>query len=155
VPAWLAVVLAVFAGTGWLYVLRDSSALAIGPRIVGALPLQQLAGNDGQPLAALVVAWLPAGALAGAALARWTRVSRAGIALGVAAVAMVLLFAAGAASDAAAISEPVFTHLGAQLGRTGTWTAIGLMALGSLLGASTRGARARGAGGRRPRPGGP
>jgi hypothetical protein len=42
--------IAVIAGVGWLYLLRDAGLLGVGPRVRDALPLQQLAGDDGQPL---------------------------------------------------------------------------------------------------------
>lgn len=125
--------MAVVAGTGWLYLLRGVGPVAFGPDVAGALPLQQLAGDAAQPLAVLVLAWVPAGALAGAALARWTRLSRPARALAVSVVAAVMLFAAGAFSDAVAVSEPVVDELGPQAHRAGTWVAVALMALGSLL----------------------
>ena len=41
-----AMLVAVAAGTGWLYLLRELHVLTLGPRLGGALPLQQLAGGD-------------------------------------------------------------------------------------------------------------
>jgi hypothetical protein len=58
----------ILVGTGWLYLLRGLHWLGFGPRIGAALPLLQLAGFDGQPLARVVVAWLLAGALTGGVL---------------------------------------------------------------------------------------
>ncbi len=128
----LAVVASIVAATGWLYLLRDVGALALGPHIAGALPLQQLAGSDDQPLARQACAWLPAGALAGAALAGTTRLGLAGRAVAIALGCWSLLIVSGAVADAAAISDTVFSHLPAQLGRGGTWTAVALMVIGSL-----------------------
>jgi hypothetical protein len=66
--AVLVIVVAVVAGIGWLYALRGLGWFDAGPRIPDSLPLLQLAGFDAQPLARLLVAWLPCGALAGALL---------------------------------------------------------------------------------------
>src|SRR4051794_5622523 len=54
----VAVVGAVVAGTGWLYLLRHTSVLAVGPSFRGALPLQQLAGGSAQPLGRMAAAWI-------------------------------------------------------------------------------------------------
>lgn len=136
-------VAAVVAGLGWLYLLRGLSLAGFGPDVAGALPLQQLAGDDAQPLGLLVLAWVPSGALAGAALARWTALSRPARALGVSVVAAVMLLATGALSDALAVSEPVAGKLAPQAHRAGTWAAVGLMALGSLLARGRSRARPR------------
>jgi hypothetical protein len=131
------------AGVGWLYLLFQWGALGAGPHVTGALPLQQLAGNESQPLLRVVVAWLPAGAAAGAALAGLTRLRWLGRAAVVALVGWAVLFASGAISDAIALNERVDQHLGPQLHSTGTWTAVGLMVIGSLLTAPAAAARAR------------
>jgi hypothetical protein len=133
-------VLAVVAGVGWLYLLRGVGALDIGPNVAGALPLQQLAGGAAQPLLRLVVAWVPAGLVAGLALRSGTHLSPAGRAVLLALLAWVLLVLAGAASDAAAISASVQSHLPDQLTRAGTWVAVALMSVGVLL-AGRRSAR--------------
>jgi hypothetical protein len=80
----------------------------------------------------VAVAWLPAGLAAGILLASLTRLSRAGRAAAVAAIAWPVLFLAGAFSDAIALNERVGPHLGPQLTRAGTWVAVGLMVIGSL-----------------------
>ena len=116
--------------TGWLYLLRDAGVLDLGPDVRGALPLQQLAGSDGQPLLRLLLVWIPAGALAAAALTT-SRLRPARRVLAVAGVAAVVLFLAGAVSDAAAISDPVPSHLAAQLTRPGTLVAVALIAVGA------------------------
>jgi hypothetical protein len=142
------IVLAIFAGTGWLYLLRGLGGLAVGPHIAGALPLQQLAGDADQPLLRVVLAWLPAGIVAGVALAKLTRLgvlARTGLVFVVSAALLVL---AGATSDAVSISDPFATHLGPQAGRTGTWVAVALMVIGSLLVAAPRAEREERASGR-------
>jgi hypothetical protein len=139
------VILAVLGATGWLYLLRDVGALDAGPRVSGALPLQQLAGEDAQPLLRVVLAWLPAGVVAGLGLARLTYlgvVARAGV---VALTAGLLLVGAGAAEDAAAISDPVPSHLLAQLQRPGNWAAFVLLVTGSFLAGPRRPPPRRGA----------
>lgn len=142
--AWAAVPASIVAAVGWLYVLLDAPAVAVGPRVAGALPLQQLAGNAAQPLLALAIVWIPAGAVAALALAAGTGLGRGRRAVACAVVGWVTLVLVGAVSDAAAISESVASHLPAQLSRAGTWVAVLLMAAGALLvGAAPRRGRAR------------
>jgi hypothetical protein len=83
------------AGDGWLYLLRSLNWLGFGPRVGDALPLLQLAGFDGQPLARIVVAWLLAGALTGGILVELSPQRRFLVA-GILGLALVL-FAAQAA----------------------------------------------------------
>jgi len=129
----------VAAAVGWLYLLRGVAALDIGPSVSGALPLEQLAGGDDQPLARLVAVWLPCGWLAGEGLVGLGVAAggRVGRALRVGLVALVVLVVAGAVSDAAAISDPIASHLSAQAGRAGSWVAVAITAAGAL-GASGR-----------------
>jgi hypothetical protein len=134
----------VLAATGWLYLLRDVGGLAAGPRIAGALPLQQLAGGDAQPLSRVVLAWLPAGMVAGLLVAWLTHLRAASRALLVAVVAAALLVGAGAAQDAIAISDPVGPHISPQLHRAGNWAAVVLLVIGSLLAGVRRPSRRRG-----------
>lgn len=121
------------AAIGVLYLLRRVDLLAIGPNIRGALPLQQLAGGEAQPLLRMAIAWLPAGFVAGLALASLTGLRRWARTASLAAVAALVLLLAGAAADAIAITDPLGPHLLPQLARVGTWTAVVLFALGSLL----------------------
>lgn len=87
----------VLAGTGWLYMLRGLGWLGFGPRIGDALPLLQLAGFDGQPLARVLVAWALTGGLAGLALSRTNPRWRA---VGAFAASLVLLLVLSQASYA-------------------------------------------------------
>ena len=128
--ACLAVVLAVLAGTGWLYLLRHDHALAVGPRLRGALPLQQLAGDDAQPLGRMIVAWLPAGLALGLSLAFLTRLTRFGRAASAALGGILLLPAASAFSDAIAQNDPLRAHLRGGLTSPGVWLAITLLIVG-------------------------
>jgi len=127
----LAVVVVVVAATGWLYTIRNLGLLAAGPHVAGALPLQQLASTDDQPLLRLVVVWVPAGAVAAVLLSRWAQLSWPAVTAIIAAVAFALLVLAGAVSDAIAVSEPLRGHLGPQLTRAGTLVALGLMLAGA------------------------
>ena len=99
--------LAVCAGMGWLYLLREAGALDAGPRLSGALPLEQLARGDDQPLLRVAAAWVPAGLAAGLALAWATGWGRGRRALAVGLLGFVVLFATGAVSDAVAVNETV------------------------------------------------
>jgi hypothetical protein len=119
---------ALIAGVGALYLMRGISLLAIGPDVRGALPLQQLAGGEAQPLFRMVLAWVPAGFVAGLAFAALTGLSPFARTASLAA-----LLLAGAAADAIAITDPLGPHLLPQLARVGTWTAVALFAVGSLF----------------------
>jgi hypothetical protein len=143
---WLLAIVAVCAGVGWLYLLRGTGALAAGPAMHGALPLQELAGQGAQPLLRMAAAWLPSGFAAALALGSCTRMRAAAIALGAGLLSFALLFPATATSEAVEYNERLSAHLVPALQRTGLWTAVALVVIGSLPGAAA-GARAR----RRPR----
>ena len=145
VAACLCVVVAVVAGTGWLYLLREFHGLAAGPRFDGALPLQQLARGDAQPLLRMIVAWLPAGLALGASLGLLTRLPRLIRAAVTAFGSAVLLLLASAVSDAIAENDSVSTHVSNAFSRDGVWLAVGLVACGVLI-APPWSARDRGAG---------
>jgi hypothetical protein len=138
VTAAVAVVMAIAAGVGWLYALRATRALDAGPSFTDALPLQRLAGQGAQPLLRLAVAWLPAGLVAGLALAALTGLRRAARTAAAAAIAFVVLFAAGAGSDSVTASDPLQPHVAPQLDRPALWAAVVLVALGALLAPSRR-----------------
>jgi hypothetical protein len=126
-----ATLVAVLAGFGWLYVLHRSGELAAGPDVREALPLQRLAGGAAQPLSRVVLAWLPAGLVAGVALkatgmGRWR-------ALAVFAAAAVVLIALGASADAVTASERFLPHVAPQLTRTAIWVAAGLAGAGAAI----------------------
>jgi hypothetical protein len=124
---------ALIAGVGALYLMRGISLLAIGPDVRGALPLQQLAGGEAQPLFRMVLAWVPAGFVAGLAFAALTGLSPFARTASLAALGAFVLLLAGAAADAIAITDPLGPHLLPQLARVGTWTAVALFAVGSLF----------------------
>jgi hypothetical protein len=131
--AALVLVLAVAAGLGWLYLLRDAHVVHVGPRVTGALPLQRLAGQDRQPLLRVLLAWTPDAAGAAAALAAGTRLGRVARALVAGAGSFTLLFVTGAASDAVTASDPIGPHVAPQLGHAATWIAAVLFAAGALI----------------------
>lgn len=93
----LVLMVSLLAGYGWLYALRGLHWFGAGPAAGDALPLLQLAGFDGQPVVRIVVAWLPAGLIAGVALLG-VRPRRRVVLLGPA--ALVLLLAASQAAYA-------------------------------------------------------
>jgi hypothetical protein len=130
---WLVALGALFAGVGVLYLIHQEAAFAIGPDVQGALPLEQLAGQDAQPLMHLAIAWVPAGFVAGLALAVLTRLGSVARTVSLAALAWAVLFIAGALSDAIAVNDPLSPHLGPQLTRPGTLVAVALFAAGSWL----------------------
>jgi hypothetical protein len=145
----------VVAGMGWLYLLRHAGVLDAGPSVSGALPLQQLAGDDAQPLLRMAVAWLPLGAVAGAGLSAAGVSGRGRRVAWVGGVTAVVLIVTGAISDAAAISGAVGSHLGPQFGRAGTSVTTALMIIGSLLVGGVRGGAAGARRERRPAASGP
>jgi hypothetical protein len=125
--------LAVCAGMGWLYLLRGAGALDAGPRLSGALPLEQLARGDDQPLLRVALAWVPAGVAAGAALAWATGWGRLGRTVAVGVLGFVALFVTGAVSDAVAVNETVVSKLGDQFSHGGIWIEVACLVIGSLL----------------------
>jgi hypothetical protein len=128
----LVALLATLAAIGWLYLLRHTGALDAGPRLHEALPLQRLAGGDAQPLLRMIVAWLPAGLVAGFGLRAVTRLGRGWRAIAVGVTGWAVLFLVGAASDSVTASEKLAPHLAPQFGRGSIWLAAVLMALGAL-----------------------
>ena len=82
--------LSVLVGAGVLYGLKELGWLAAGPRISDALPLLQLAGFDGQPLARVAIAFAAAGALFGGVLIHTPPLRRAAVA-GVAGLVVLML----------------------------------------------------------------
>ena len=127
------VIAAVAAGIGWLYALRHVALLRMGPRLTDALPLQRLAGGAAQPLGRVVAAWLPAGLVAGVGIGLVSRLRRPARALAVFVLALALVLAVSAASDALTHNEPIRQHLHEQPHRAAAWLAAGLMALGAVL----------------------
>jgi hypothetical protein len=127
--AVFACVVACFAAVGWLYLLRDTTALRSGPPISGALPLQRLAHQDTQPLLRFLLAWAPAGLAAGLALTWVGRLPAAARAAVAGATAFAVLFATGALADAVTANESVSPHLGSQFGHLAPWLAAAVMAI--------------------------
>jgi hypothetical protein len=127
------VLLAVCAGMGWLYLLRGAGALDAGPRLSRALPLEQLARGDDQPLLRVALAWVPAGVAAGVALAWATGWGRLGRTIAVGVLGFVALFVTGAVSDAVAVNETVLSKLGDQFSHGGIWIEVACLVIGSLL----------------------
>ena len=125
-----AILFAGVAAVGWLYLLRHVGALDIGPRLRGALPLEQLAGSDSQPFLRMAAAWLPAGAVIGVALAGRSAFARSATA---AAVTCAILLLSGAASDAVANATPVLSRLLPQLALPALWAAVALAAAAAAL----------------------
>src|SRR5262249_34138975 len=104
--AGLVALAAVSAGIGVLYLIPGGTPRAVGPQISGALPLQQPAGGEGQPLLRLVVAWVPAGFVAALALTSLTGLGPRARVAALTLLAAIQLLLAGAAADAIAITDP-------------------------------------------------
>lgn len=126
-------VAAVAAGTGWLYLIRDATALDAGSGLTGALPLQRLAGQDTQPLLRVLVAWLPAAAGAAFALAAATRLRRPTRALVAGVGSFAALFALGALADSITASDPVSLHVSSQFGKGADWVVAALFVAAGLI----------------------
>jgi hypothetical protein len=134
VVRWLAVLLALCGGVGWLYLIRSSGALDAGPQLRGALPLEELAHQGAQPLARMAVAWLPAGFVAGLALSLGARRVRPWLTvLGPTLLGFVLLFSTTAGSEAVSRNQRLTAHLVPTLKRSGLWVALAFIAIGALL----------------------
>ena len=130
IAAIASLLLSVIVGAGLLYGLRGLGWLTAGPGIRDALPLLQLPGFDGQPLARVLVAFLVAGAVFGAALIRTAPTRRAAVA-GVAGLLLLLV-----ASDAAfAVTHnlrlgPILPHRAPTLG---CWLEASALAIGAAI----------------------
>ena len=79
-----AVLLVTTMATGWLYLLRPHIAAWPGPRVADALPLDELPGTDGVPLAGYLAAFALAAVMLGL-VARAARLNRLTAALSLAA----------------------------------------------------------------------
>lgn len=129
----LIVFAAVAAGIGWLYVLRHAAVLRVGPRFADALPLQRLAGGAAQPLGRLVVAWVPAGIVAGLGIGLVSGLHRAARGVVVFVLALALVLGATLMSDSLTHNESIRSQIHNEPHRAAAWVAAGLMALGALL----------------------
>ena len=132
------VIVAVAAGVGWLYLLRGTGALAAGPRLHEALPLERLANHDAQPMLRLAAAWVPAGVCCGIALGAATRLRAVGRALVAGVGGFVVIVISAASSDAITESQKVTQHLSIQPHRLATWIAAAFLALGAFIAAAPR-----------------
>lgn len=141
----LVALLAVVGATGVLYLLREARIVGVGPEVHGALPLQQLAGGEAQPLGRMILAWVPAGLVGGLALSGIAGVRRLPGLACLLVLVIAVLVAAGAAADAIAVSDPVAPHLGPRLGSAATWVATLGFLTGSLAGWPPRRRRSPGA----------
>jgi hypothetical protein len=127
-------VIAAVAGVGLLYLLRNAGIASAGPKPAGALPLEQLDQADAQPLLRMALAWLPAGLAAGAVIAAFTRMSRAGALAVFALVAGFVLVASAGVSDSVTNNESLTQHLATPLGVAGTWVSLALLVIGAVVG---------------------
>ena len=144
VPAALAVVV---GATGIVYLEREAHLLGLGPAVRGALPLQQLAGGEAQPLLRVAAAFGAVGLAAALILRRLGRASRAASISVPALGALVALWAVGAESDVVASTRRFVPQLGVWAGRPGVWAGAACVALGAALATALprRGAAAVGA----------
>jgi hypothetical protein len=129
-----AAVVAVVTGFGWLYLLRDAGVLSLPPRVPRALALQQLAGDDAQPLARMALAWIASGLLIGALLPRASHLGRTARTLAFTISSAVVLFLVSAATDALTNNQALSNHLLPVLGQTASWVALALLVIGFELG---------------------
>jgi enterochelin esterase-like enzyme len=114
----LVLLICTLAGLGLAYRLRELHWLAIGPRIPDALPLLQLAGFAGQPLARVAVAGLAAGAVLGLALGSVSRQRRA---MFVGVLGALLLLIGSDVSYAVARNQPLGEALLGRAPGIGPW----------------------------------
>jgi hypothetical protein len=137
------VVVALVAAVGWLYVLRGTRSFVAGPNVNDSLPLLQLAGFDAQPLLRVAVAFLPSGIVAGVALRRFGRISRAMIA---AVLGAALLLFASQVSFALARNLRLGDVVWSRGPGLGPGLEAALFGIGCLLPAQLRGAGAQASG---------
>jgi hypothetical protein len=130
----LVAVLACVAGVGLLYLLRSAGVGAAGPSFRGALPLEQLARADAQPLVRMAIAWLPVGIAAGVALEVLTRTGRVSRIAVLALVAAAVLVISAAESDRIANDDPFSAWIGNPFSAAGTWASLALLVIGAVVG---------------------
>ena len=130
VGALVLLLLTLLSGFGLLYGLRGLHWLAVGPRVGDALPLLQLAGYDGQPLARVAAAWLAAGLIFGLAL---IQVSSRRLVLTTSVVGVLLLLFASDAAYALADNLRLSHVLWVRAPAVGPWFEGLLFAVGSTL----------------------
>jgi enterochelin esterase-like enzyme len=118
------------AGLGLLYALRGLRWFAIGPPIPDSLPLLQLAGFDGQPLARVIVAWPAIGMIIGTALIKLGPLKRAVL---VGLLGMLILLIASDAAYALARNLGLESVLVDRAPGLGPWLEGFLLAAGSAL----------------------
>jgi enterochelin esterase-like enzyme len=124
------VVVVAAASVGLLYQLRQLGWLALGPRVPDALPLLQLAGFAGQPLARVLVASLISGIALGVVLVR-VPVARRTPAIALIAAALLLLASDGSYALAQNLR---FAHvLVIRAPGLGAWVQFIALAIGSAL----------------------
>ena len=124
-----AIVVAV-TSVGMLYQLRQLRWLALGPRVPDSLPLLQLAGFAGQPLARVLAASLVSGIALGVVLVR-VPIARRTPAIALIVVTLLLL-----ASDASYALAQNLRFVDVLVGRTpglGPWVQCTALAVGSTL----------------------
>jgi hypothetical protein len=121
---------------GWLYLLRDVRALAVGPKLSGALPLEELASRGAQPVLRVILAWLPAGFTIGLAFALCTRFRGAAVGASAGVLALVVLGSTTAASEAVSRNERLSEHVWPALAQPGVLAAVAIVVMGSILGAA-------------------
>ena len=136
--ALVILIVSVAAGVGWLYLLRGTNALAVGPNLHEALPLERLARGDTQPMLRLVAAYLPAGICCGIALGAATRLRALGRGLVAGLGGFVVIVFTAAVSDAVTESQKVSQHLWIQPHRLAAWVAAASLALGAFIAAFPR-----------------
>lgn len=136
-------VLAPIAGVGLLYLLRQGHVAAAGPAMSGALPLEQLARADAQPLLRMALAWLPIGAAAGGLVAAFTGSWRPLATAILTLVAGVVLVLSGGLSDALANNLPLTSHLSEPLHAAGMWVSLVLFVIGAGAAEALAGAALR------------
>jgi len=122
------------AGIGLLYLLRNADVANFGPKPAGALPLEQLASADAQPLARMALAWIPVGLAAGAVIAVFTSRSRLLSLALMTLVAGIVLVTSGGVSEAIENNESLAQHLTSPVALAGTWVALLLLVIGALVG---------------------
>lgn len=127
----LLVLLASFAATGWLYLLRGLGSMP-GPQMTEALPLDELPGHAAIGLLPFVVVWGTAGVLLGLA-ARVLRVRRLHAVVFFTLGTALLLMAATWFSIFVVRQIPGRDALHAALGSASVYTAATLVAVGAAL----------------------
>ena len=132
VAAFVLALAALFAGVGILYLIHQTGAFGSVDESTTPFRSSSSPARTRSRCSIVLIAWVPAGFVAGLALIALTRFGAVARTASLTVLAALIMLLAGAISDSVAVNDPLSPHLAPQLSRGGTWIAVAFFALGSL-----------------------